>query len=57
MIVHGEDDRRDPPGSWQYASKCVGDMTIGYDPPRRCRVIPVAGHNEKAQEDVEDGGS
>ena len=23
MIVHGEDDSRDPPGSWQYASKCL----------------------------------
>ena len=23
MIVHGEDDSRDPPASWQYASKCL----------------------------------
>jgi len=23
MIVRGEDDRRDPPTSWQYASKCL----------------------------------
>ena len=30
----------------------VGDITIGYDPPRRGRVIPLAVHNEKAQEDV-----
>ena len=35
----------------------VGDMTIGYDPPRRGRVIPMAVHQDKAREDVEDGGS
>ena len=23
MTVHGEDDSRDPPASWQYASKCL----------------------------------
>ena len=23
MTVHGEDDSRDPPGSWQWASKCL----------------------------------
>ena len=35
----------------------VGDITIGYDPPRRGRAIPLAVHNDKAHEDVEDGGS
>ena len=35
----------------------VGDITIGYDPSRRGRVIPLVVHNEKAQEDAEDGGS
>ena len=35
----------------------VGDITIGYDRPRRGRVIPLAVHNEKALEDVEDGSS
>ena len=35
----------------------VGDITIRYDPPRRGRVIPLAVHNKKAHEDVEDGGS
>lgn len=30
-------------------------MTIGYDPPRRGRVIPMAVHHNKAHEDVEDG--
>ena len=35
----------------------VGNMTIRYDPPRRGRVIPLAVHNKKAHEDVEDGGS
>ena len=23
MTVRGEDDSRDPPASWQYASKCL----------------------------------
>ena len=35
----------------------VGDMTIGYDPPRRGRVIPMAVYINKAHEYVEDGGS
>ena len=35
----------------------VGDMTIGYDPPRRGRVIPMAVYLNKAHEYVEDGGS
>ena len=35
----------------------VGDITIGCDTPRRGRVIPLAVHNDKAHEDVEDGGS
>ena len=35
----------------------VGDITIEYDPPRRGRAIPLAVHNDKAHEDVEDGGS
>ena len=30
----------------------VGDMTIGYDPPRRVRVIPMAVYQDKAHEDV-----
>ena len=30
----------------------VGDMTIGYDPPRRGRVIPMAVHLDKAHEYV-----
>ena len=30
----------------------VGDMTIGYDPPRRGRVIPMAVHQDEAYEDV-----
>ena len=38
-------------------TKFVGDITIGYDPPRRGRVIPMAVHQYKAHEDVEDGGS
>ena len=35
----------------------VGDMTIGYDPPRRGRVISMAVHLNRAHEYVEDGGS
>lgn len=35
----------------------VGVITIRYGLPRRGWVIPLAFHNEKAQEDVEDGGS
>ena len=35
----------------------VGDITIGYDPPRRGLVIPLVVHDERAQKDVEDGGS
>ena len=35
----------------------VGDITIGYLPPRRGRVIPLAVHNKKTQEDAEDGSS
>ena len=31
-------------------------MTIRYDPPRRGRVIPMAVHQNKAHEDVEDSG-
>ena len=30
----------------------VGDITTGYDPPRRGRVMPLAAHDEEAQEDV-----
>ena len=30
-------------------------MTIGYDPHRRGRVIPMAVHHNRAHEDVEDG--
>ena len=32
-------------------------MTIGYDPPRRGRVILMTVHQDKAREDVEYGGS
>ena len=32
-------------------------MTIGYDPPRRGRVIPLVVCYDKAHKDVEDGGS
>ena len=39
------------------ATEPVGDITIGYDPPRTGRVIPLAIHDEKAREDIEDGGS
>ena len=35
----------------------VGDITIGYDPPRRGLVIPLVVHENKAHEDAEDGGS
>jgi len=35
----------------------VGDMTITYDPPRRGRVIPMAVFLNRAQEDINDGGS
>ena len=35
----------------------VGDITTGYDAPRKGRVMPLAAHNDKAHEDVEDGGS
>ena len=42
---------------WWASLACVGDMTIGYDPPRRGRVIPMAVYLNKANEYVEDGGS
>jgi len=35
----------------------VGDITIGYDPPRRARVIPMVIHHHETHEDVEDDGS
>ena len=35
----------------------VGDMTIGYDPPRRGQVSPMAVHLNEAQEHINNGGS
>ena len=40
-----------------YLVPVVGDITIGYDPPRRGRVIPTVVHPYKAREDVEYCGS
>ena len=40
-----------------YLVPVVGDITIGYDPPRRGRVIPMTIHQDEAHGDVEDGGS
>src|SRR5215216_3808035 len=34
----------------------VGDIVFGCNPPRRGRFIPMAVHQDKAHEDIEDGG-
>ena len=38
MTVRGEDDSRDPPASWQYASKCI------YSTSPKIRFLLMVGH-------------